>query len=526
MPLPEVPVHYEESVRVLLIEDDEDDVVMTRALLREIEGIRYELEWISEVEAGLNALEAARHDVCLVDYRLGTHDGIAFLTEAIERGCRIPIILLTGQADHAVDLAAMRAGAADFLSKAQISAQLLERSIRYSIQQKRSEAQRIQLSAEQAARREAEAASRAKDQFLAMLAHELRNPLAAIASALQLLRSPAEAEQAQWALEVGERQVGHLVRLIDDLLDVSRITQGKIQLEKRPLAVSEIVQRAVESVRPQVERRRHNLLVSITSEPLWVEADPTRLEQVAVNLLTNASKYTDEGGRIEIAVRREGEEAVIRVRDNGIGMSPEMVSHVFELFTQIDHSLDRSQGGLGIGLTLVRSLVRMHGGDVTAHSEGPGRGSEFVVRLPTRPAPVKNRPAPAAAPCINGSKRRILVVDDNRDAAKMLGTLLTIQGHDVEIVHDGPKAVSAVRQSPPDVVLLDIGLPEMDGYEVARRMRELPGFNGTLLVALTGYGRAEDRQRSEEAGFDAHLVKPVSQSALQDVLSRAAARCN
>lgn len=512
-------------IRILLVEDDEDDYVVTRDLLREIGSARFQLDWAADYDAGLTALCERRHDVGLVDYRLGAHDGIEFLTAAHAQGCTLPLILLTGQGDHAVDLAAMQAGAADFLTKSQLTPQLLERAIRYSIQQRRAELQRIELSKEHARRQQAETANRAKDEFLAMLAHELRNPLAAIDGAIQLLRHPASGADRETALGVADRQVRHLVRLIDDLLDVSRITQGKIQLSREPLRVADVLRRAAQATRPQIERGRHEFQLDAGPDDLWVHADPTRLEQIVVNLLTNAAKYTDPGGRITLSAAREQDQAVLRCRDTGAGLTPEMLARVFELFAQNRETLDRSQGGLGIGLTLVRMLARLHGGDVTAQSDGPGRGSEFVVRLPAvapaATAPKGTAPAATAAAAVD---RRILVVDDNADAARMLAALLRARGHHVETAGSGAAALETASVFRPDVVLLDIGLPGMDGYEVARRLREQPEARTAFLVALTGYGRPEDRRRSTEAGFDAHLVKPVDLASLQRLLAERPAR--
>lgn len=354
-------------------------------------------------------------------------------------------------------------------------------------------------------------ADRRKDDFLAMLAHELRNPLAPIRSGLDLLAA-AGAEAP--VVELMKQQVEHLVRLVDDLLDVSRITRGKITLRREVVELAPIVQRAAETARPLIHARRHQLFVSLPPEPVWVEADPVRLAQALTNLLNNAAKYTDAEGRIDVVARCGENHLMLAVRDNGIGIKAEMLPKVFDLFTQADQSLERSQGGLGIGLTLVRSLVEMHGGSVSAASGGEGQGSEFVIHLPFH-AP---RLAAAAPPAALGDvpSRRILVVDDNVGAAKMLALLLTrISDHQVHTAHDGLSALEAARDHRPEIVLLDIGLPRMNGYEVARRLRQQPEFEQTVLVALTGYGSEDDRRRSIEAGFDEHLVKPPSLESLQ-----------
>jgi PAS domain S-box-containing protein len=361
---------------------------------------------------------------------------------------------------------------------------------------------------------------RHKDEFLAMLSHELRNPLAPIRNAVQILGLiPSPEPTLAWSRDVIGRQVQHLTRLVDDLLDVSRITRNMIQLRKEPVALATIVARAVEAVRPLLDARKHELTVRVPSELILLEADPVRLTQVLVNLLSNAAKYTDESGLVTLTVERQGSETMLRVRDTGIGIPPELLPKVFDLFTQADRSLDRSQGGLGIGLTLVRRLVELHGGTVRAFSEGPGKGSEFVVRLPVLDA------APPVPHEDNGHRearlspgRRILIVDDNADAAETLALLLRLNGHDVQTALDGPAAVEAARAFQPDVALLDIGLPGMDGYEVARRLRREPGLKDVRLVAVTGYGREEDRLRSREAGFDHHLTKPVEPCVLLKLL--------
>ncbi|HEX2491388.1 MAG TPA: PAS domain S-box protein [Blastocatellia bacterium] len=364
-------------------------------------------------------------------------------------------------------------------------------------------------------------ADRRKDEFLAMLAHELRNPLAPILNAAQALKlvGLADANQ-QWACDVIERQTQHLSRLVDDLLDVSRITQGKVALAREPLELSTIIHRAVETSRPLIEARRHHLTIALPPGPVRLEGDLTRLVQVIGNLVNNAAKYTDEGGHIRLEAAQEDGAAVIRVRDDGMGIPGELLPHVFDLFTQADRSLDRSQGGLGIGLTLVRQLVEMHGGKVEAKSAGACRGSEFVVRLPTLApvtAPAESsldgpaRPAPCAL--------RVLVVEDNIDSAEMMAFVLRFGGHETQMAHNGPDALDAARAFKPQVVLCDIGLPGMNGYDVAARLREQPAFNQTLLIALTGYGEEEAHLRAKEAGFDHHLVKPVKPDALDSLLA-------
>jgi PAS domain S-box-containing protein len=362
---------------------------------------------------------------------------------------------------------------------------------------------------------------RRKDEFLAMLSHELRNPLSPILNAVHLLRlQGGENLIQQEARSVIERQVGQLARLVDDLLEVSRISTGRVRLERHRLDVRGVVERAVESARPLIDRRRHDLSMSLPPQPIWLHADPTRLEQVVVNLLNNAAKYSDEGGRISLAVRQEGEEMVLSVRDTGVGIAPEMLGHVFDLFSQADRSLDRSQGGLGIGLSLVQHLVELHRGTVVAHSGGLGRGSEFTVRLPVLLSPESQAPAAPAQPAEQAARGgRVLVVDDNEDSADMFAKLLKRSGHDVRTAYTGPAALEAAAAHLPDVVLLDIGLPGINGYEVARRLRLLPQLKAVKLIAMTGYGQDTDRQLAREAGFDTHLTKPVDFLKIQELLT-------
>ncbi len=380
------------------------------------------------------------------------------------------------------------------------------------------------------ARRGAESANRAKDEFLAMLGHELRNPLAPILTALQLmqLRGTDETERERTLIE---RQVKHLVRLVDDLLDVSRVTRGKIELKREKLELSMVMAKALEQASPLIEQRAHTLTVDVPPRGLRLDADPTRLAQIFSNLLTNAAKYTEPGGRISVTAAREGGEAVIRVRDNGTGIDPRTLPQVFDLFVQESQALDRSQGGLGLGLAIVRSMVTLHGGRVEAHSEGRGRGSEFTVRLPLTEAeaeagevrapaaPVQADPAPPARDAVPG---RILVVDDNKDAADILSESLEVLGCQTQVAYDGPSALRLAETFRPEVALLDIGLPVMDGYELARLLRQQHAARGIRLIAVTGYGQSSDRQQSKAAGFDDHLVKPLDLDVLESLLKRLA----
>ncbi len=364
------------------------------------------------------------------------------------------------------------------------------------------------------ARSEAEAANRAKDEFLAMLGHELRNPLAPIVTALELIKLRGN-DPSSRQHEIIERQVSHLTRLVDDLLDISKITRGKVQLDKHPVQLAQIVAKAVEIASPLFEQCRHRVTVAPGETDLWIEADEVRIAQVLANLLTNAARYTNPGGEIAIVARRDGAEAVIEVRDNGRGLSRELLPKIFDLFVQGVQGPDRALGGLGIGLALVKNLVTLHGGTVAAHSEGQDRGSELVVRLPALPASYRDNARAPEPPALHpqASPRRILLVDDNEDAATLLADILKMRGHEVEIAHDGPSALARLDRFAPEIAVLDIGLPVMDGYELATRIRQRMGVTVRLL-AVTGYGQDHDRSRSRDAGFERHFVKPVDASEL------------
>jgi len=374
------------------------------------------------------------------------------------------------------------------------------------------------VSEHEAARAAAEAESHAKNEFLAMLAHELRNPLMAIRTTMQTIRGQAERDPiVQRARQIVERQVGHLARLLDDLLDVSRLVRGKIELRKETVTLQMIVAAALETTRGFIDARRYGESMSLPAVPLWFEADPTRITQVVGTLLDNAAKYTPRGGEISVTGYREGAEVVLRVRDTGIGIAPEMLRPVFDLFVQADESRAGSEGGLGVGLPLARTAIELHGGTITAQSEGPGRGSEFVVRLPVG-APV-GPPRPDDGPRVAIEARQILLIEDDDNVREALRRILTLDGHRVEVARDGPGGVELALATAPEVAFIDIGLPGIDGYEVGRRIRAALGSR-VLLVAVTAYGQEQDRRRSSEAGFDAHLVKPASYEALTRILGR------
>ena len=358
-----------------------------------------------------------------------------------------------------------------------------------------------------------------KDEFLATLSHELRNPLAPLRSSLEIVKRLASVPpSAAAALEIMDRQLSHLVRLVDDLLEVSRITRGEVELRREHVRLDAAIHSAIETSEPVVRAGNHRLIVSLPDEPLLLDADPVRLAQIFGNLLNNAAKYSEKGGQIEVAARREGDAALVTIRDSGDGIAPEQLTKLFQIFTRGARSARRNQSGLGIGLALVRRLTEMHGGSVEAASEGVGKGSCFSVRLPLN---VRQVAVPKARGREHASieSLSVLVVDDNRDAAESLAMLLRTAGADVQVAHDGPTALAEFERSEPHVVLLDIGMPGMDGYEVARRLREISRPDRVALVALTGWGQDEDRRRVREAGFDHHLVKPVDLASLQSLLT-------
>lgn len=370
------------------------------------------------------------------------------------------------------------------------------------------------------------AANRHKDEFLATLAHELRNPLAPIRTGLEVLKIAGDDQQvAEETRQMMQQQLEQMVRLIDDLLEVSRLTRGKLRLRKERMELGPVIRNALETTRPLVEESEHTLLVNLPSEPIHLDADPVRLAQIFSNLISNAAKYTDPGGHILVNVEANGTDVVVSVRDTGIGIPADHLPKVFEMFSQVESALDRSKGGLGIGLALVRGLVQMHKGTVIARSEGLGKGSEFIVRLPrllpSKPVTSESASSDELAP--PGSQCRILLVDDNYDAARIFATMLKIMGHDVRTAHDGVEAVQMASAFQPQLVLLDIGMPRMNGYEAARRIRSEVWGQDMRLVAVTGWGQEEDRRRALDAGFDHHLVKPIEVTAIQKIIAEVTA---
>jgi two-component system CheB/CheR fusion protein len=391
-------------------------------------------------------------------------------------------------------------------------------------ERKRETERNQQLLRAQAARIEAERVNRRKDEFLAMLAHELRNPLAPILNSLLVLRArEAQPTDIDWALKILERQVRYLSRMIEDLLDVSRVMRGAIQLRIEQMELEPAVSHSLDVVRSLIEGRHQHLTINSPTDPIILDADPVRIEQILINILHNASKYTPEEGEISLTYGREGDEAVIRVVDSGIGIAAEHLREVFDLFMQVDNSLERSLGGLGIGLTLVKSLTELHGGTVEAHSAGLGKGSEFVVRLPAKSARDSDAQQSTKTPAPSGPLR-VLIVDDNKDSSESLSRLLQTMGHETRTAATGEKAIETAREYRPSLVLLDIGMPVMNGFEVARRLRAEPEHNNFAIIAISGYGKEEDMIRAREAGFDDYAVKPITIERLNKILAHEKSR--
>lgn len=409
--------------------------------------------------------------------------------------------------------------ARDITAQKRLEADLQERNEQIHVQNEELEMQNEELAAQN---EELAEADRRKNEYLAMLAHELRNPLAPVLNSVHILRSRSLADPALHRhTEIIHRQVRHMARLLDGLLDVSRLSRGAVLLRREHLDLGTLVNNAVRDLEDYIEERGHELSVHVPAGPVFVEGDPVRLDQVVTNLVNNAAKFTGPGGSIRVTVEVEGSHALFRVKDTGIGIDRRLLPRIFDLFTQADQGLARAQGGLGVGLTIVRSLVELHGGSIEARSPGPGQGSEFIVRLPLYPSKTRTEKTgslrgPAASP--PGRVRRVLIVDDNRDGADTLAELIGEWGYEARTAYDAVAALDLAAEQHPEVVLLDIGMPEMNGYEVAAALRAIPGMDGVALVAVTGYGTEEDRRRARDAGFDAHLVKPVDPEEVRQLL--------
>jgi len=527
----------DDKVNILLVDDQPGKLLAYEAMLGELG------ENLIKASSGREALEhLLKTDITIVlmDVSMPDLDGFE-LAEIIRQHPRYQkTAIIFVSAVHLTDLDRLKgyqSGAVDYVSVPVIP-ELLRAKVRVfaELYRKTREAERLNRElearvAERTAELEASTArqieltaelreaDRRKDEFLAFLAHELRNPLAPIINAVSILRLKVGTDpDLVWCREVIERQAGQLTRLVDDLLDVSRITRGTITLRSEPVDMATVVANAVETCRPLIDTRRHKLAMSLPDRPVTLRGDPARLTQIVANLLNNAAKYQDAEGRIEIAVAHEGSHAVITISDGGIGIAPEVLPTVFDLFSQVGRASYRQEDGLGIGLSLVKKLTELHGGTIEARSEGAGKGSVFVVRLPQVVEPAGARDGAEEPIPYTGPPLRILVVDDNRDAAESLAKLLRMGGHTVIVAHDGGRGLELAVAERPSIVFLDIGLPGMDGYEVCRRARER-GLSDARIIALSGYGQARDRQRSEAAGFDSHSVKPVELGELMRLLA-------
>lgn len=502
-------------LRLLHVEDSSDDAELLNIQLRRagFDVTSKRVETAEEFEA---ALAGQTWDIVIADHSLPTFDSPHALQVLKNQALDLPFVVMSGAMTAATAVELMQAGAHDFISKDEPAR--LEPVIRRELREAANRRARRQAEVEREnMMTQLEAANRAKDEFLAMLGHELRNPLAPIVTALQLMKLRSDGAPSR-ERDIIERQVQHLLRLVDDLLDVAKIARGKVELKRRTIELAVVVARGVEIASPLLEQRAHNFSVKVPPRGILVEADEARLAQVVSNLLTNAARYTPPGGDISLTAVVEGSDLVLRVKDSGMGIDADTLPKIFDVFVQGTRAIDRREGGLGIGLALVRNLVALHGGTVSAHSEGRDRGSEFIVRLPVAPAtdaePAFLQPPPRAPVQARNGCNQVLIVDDNQDAVEMLAEAVRMEGYEVRVAHDGPTALALLERFTPTVVILDIGLPVMDGYEVARQIRARPEHQTTKIVALTGYGQTSDRERSEQAGFDLHLVKPVELSQL------------
>lgn len=534
-----------QPINILIVDDEPKNLTVLETIL---DDPGYRLVRAESADQALLALVADEFALLILDIRMPGMTGfeLANMIKGRKKTARVPIIFLTAyyNEDQHI-LTGYDTGAVDYLhkpvnahilrSKVAVFAELFHKSRALEVanrnlldevaERRRAEERLLELNAtlEERVTNRTEAlqeADRRKDEFLATLAHELRNPLAPVRNAIQLLQlqGPATPE-LQWAKDVIERQMQTMTRLIDDLMDMSRISQGKIELKREFVELSKVLQVAVESSRPLIEECNHLLTVKLPSDPVVVSGDFTRLSQVFLNLLNNAAKYMEPGGRIEITAEQQAGDVIVVVRDNGIGIPAANLPSIFEMFSQVESALSRSRGGLGIGLYLARRLVTKHGGELSARSEGPGEGSEFIVRLPI--AEHHETPANQEINDMNvpSSNFRILVVDDNQDAAMTAKLLLQVMGNTVRMAHDGDEAIAAAEEFRPDVVLCDIGLPQKNGYEVARAIREQPWGKRMILIAVTGWGQEDDKLKSQEAGFDRHMVKPVEPLSLMKVIA-------
>jgi signal transduction histidine kinase len=518
----------EQLANILVVDDQPGKLLSYRAIL---EGVEANLITAGSGREALDHLLKTEFAVVLMDVCMPELDGfeLASMIRDHPRFRRTAIIFVSGV--HLTDLDRLKGyecGAVDYLP-VPIIPEILRAKVNVFIElyRKTRELERLNLDLEQrVAHRTAalEEAGRHKDEFLAVLAHELRNPLAAIRAAAHVIGIPdASPELTSQSAAVIERQVEHLVRLVDDLVDVSRITRGMVELQRAPVEIAEIVTRAVETTRPLIETRAHTLAVDVAPGPLLVDGDAIRLTQALTNILFNAAKFTEPGGNVTVTAERDGQDVVICVVDTGVGIAPAMLPKVFELFAQGDRTFDRRSTGLGIGLAVVRRLVELHGGAVRVHSDGPGRGTTVTMRLPCLKAGAPATAQPADGVAQSGQTPdlyRVLVVDDNADAAEALAIMLRVVGHEVLTAEDGVAALRLASTFAPHIALLDLGMPKLNGYDTARRIREKPWGRNIALIALTGWGQPRHRDSARQAGFDAHLVKPIASRELLETLDR------
>jgi len=513
----------QEKVNILIVDDLPEKLLVFETILGNLG------ENLVMVRSGSEALaEVLRREfaVILLDVNMPDIDGLetAEYIRQYKKSAHTPIIFITAYADEMQAAKGYSLGAVDYILSP-IQPDILRSKVKvfvelYKLQQQARlmAEERLALERAEAARKSAEESSRLKDEFIAMLSHELRNPLAPIRTAVDVIRriAPPDANLTA-ATDMIDRQVSHLVRLVDELLDMARIGRGRVTLRREHLELEKVITHGLEPVRPVIESRRQTLTLALPGSPVWVSGDFVRLGQVVTNLVGNASKYTPEGGHIEVEVTADRGEAVIVVRDTGMGIEPQLLPRIFELFVQGQRSLDRSEGGMGIGLALARQLIELHQGRIEAYSEGSGKGAVFTVRLPCISPVVSAQPQAAAEAghTAHKSGRRVLIVDDNEDAAQSIGLLLQLSGHETRVVTEAAKVIAACEDYKPEVAILDIGLPTIDGYQLARELRRRYGKAQLMLIALTGYGQAEYRERALAAGFDHHFVKPVDPDRLE-----------
>ena len=514
-------VQAADKANILIVDDLPEKLLVFETILSELG------ENLVMVRSGSDALaEVLKRDfaVILLDVNMPDIDGLetAEYIRKYKRSSHTPIIFITAYADEMQTAKGYQLGAVDYILSP-IQPDILRSKVRvfvelYKLQQQARimAEERMALERAENARRAAEEANQLKDEFIAMLSHELRNPLAPIRTAVDVIRRLAAPDpKIGVATDMIERQVGHLVRLVDDLLDMARLSRGRITLRKERLELEKVIAHGLEPVRSLVDARRQELNVKLPPAPVWISGDFVRLGQVITNLVNNASKYTPQDGRIEVEATAERGQAVIVVRDTGVGIEPQLLPRVFELFVQGQRSLDRSEGGMGIGLALARQLVELHQGAIEAYSEGSGKGSVFTVSLPCISSVMRSDTAPSVASAVSTAARRIVVVDDNADAAQSIALLLQLSGHDTRVVTESVEVIAACTEFRPQTVILDIGLPAIDGYQLARELRRRSDGTEVVLIALTGYGQQHDRERAREAGFDHYFVKPVDPEKLQ-----------